>query len=324
MKYIKLASLFFFFNLCAQNDHLEPVSGLLNNYEHRFEYSKHIRNILFNGLGEFSELRYYVSPSFKNEHVLDISRGNPEYLISYHIAEKSIWYSKDKEQVRVKKVRKIISKEDTKLLKKLYFNAIYKARYIYSEFAILDGTGYVFSVNEKGIKTGQAHSPNKGTKIYDLVDISNRIIESLNNEESNLFTISSKLRKEIKRLTNTFIITNNKDEISFNTKSRNKIIEYLNDSVREDDKTKFYKTLVFNFNHLGKVTKIYYSRYDTTFYGEGISERIEHWLEKRDLKKDLKYLNKRFKNFRMPHWQLEAPYKLKVNLKFQESTNTFF
>ena len=82
-RFIFLITLFTLFTsiktLKAQSDHLEPVTGLFNDYNFQFEYYSAVRNILFKGLSDNPEIRFIVLPSFGSEDVLDIENENDKY-----------------------------------------------------------------------------------------------------------------------------------------------------------------------------------------------------------------------------------------------------
>ncbi|HKJ80494.1 MAG TPA: hypothetical protein VJ954_00610, partial [Ignavibacteriaceae bacterium] len=82
--YIVIFILFFFtINTIAQNkeplppppsskpNNLEPVDGIFNALNFKFEYYSKVRIILFKNLSDLPEIRFLVIPSFSPESVLD-------------------------------------------------------------------------------------------------------------------------------------------------------------------------------------------------------------------------------------------------------------
>ena len=176
-----------FGNLKAQ-DHLEPVRSIFDIYDFQFEYYSKVRNILFEGLTDNSEIRYLVMPSFSGENVLDISKDqkNFKYFIHHHIAEQSIWYSQNDEKevkVKVKKIKKEISERDVELIKLLFQKAVSTSRYPDKKTYGLDGTTYYFFTSRK---SGAIWSPDSGSKMSRLVEIGYDIIDFSKNDSQNL------------------------------------------------------------------------------------------------------------------------------------------
>jgi len=185
----------------AQNDHLEPLNGYFDMYSHEYEYYANIRSILFKGMPGSPVLRYLVIPSFETEYVLQVDRGqaNNTYYINVRRAKQSIWSTKDKSIIEVEKWRNSISLEDLELIKQLYQNAILKTQYVVRNTIGTDGTRYYFSVDEMGLMSGQTWSPNKGSTMEKLVNISEAIMNEA--KASTFVGFSAPLRAQIKELT---------------------------------------------------------------------------------------------------------------------------
>ena len=195
----------------AQNkgDHLEPICGIFNIYDYRFEYYSKVRKVLFSGLSDSPEIRFQIMPSFTPENVLDIEfdRDNDKYYIIYHICEQEIWGNKKWEKVKVRRFKTEIDKESVKLIKSLFSKAIAQVRYppAVEEGGMItvgfDGADYYFTVTEYGygIKSGFVWSPSNETKMGKLVAIGYKLIElAKSNKEAVKF--DDKLRKEIEEL----------------------------------------------------------------------------------------------------------------------------
>jgi hypothetical protein len=189
-------------------DHLEPTQSIYSLYDFEFEYYSKVRKIMFNGLSDSPEIRFQVMPSFFPENVVDIEydRETGIYQIIYHRCKKMIWSNDKWEKVRVEKHRSQIEKESALKIKELFETAILQTKYLdpENEMIGLDGTTYYFSVFNHGTKTGSVWSPNKGTNMYQLVQIasslhemakSNQDIVKLNKDEIEAI---NKLIEEIK------------------------------------------------------------------------------------------------------------------------------
>jgi hypothetical protein len=195
------AAIFSGTKIVAQSDHLEPANSVFNILDCQFEYYSQVRNILFKGLDDNPEFRFLVMPSFSPENVLNIRQDHDtkKYFISYHIGNKSIWYSDNKEKIKVIKREKEMSKESVELIKELYRIVINKTAFIEKDYVGLDGVTYYFSINDHGQKTGITWSPTEGTIMAELVLIGNELIKMTEEKES-LVSINSDLKSRIENL----------------------------------------------------------------------------------------------------------------------------
>jgi hypothetical protein len=214
-----LTTIFSGTKIVAQSDHLEPANSVFTILDFQFEYYSQVRNILFKDLEDNPEFRFLVMPSFSPENVLNIglNHDTKKYFISYHIGDESIWYSKNKEKIKVSKRKKEISQESVELIKELYKIAIsktkyiekeyiskyiekeYISKYIEKEYIRLDGETYYFSINDHGQKTGITWSPTEGTIMAELVLIGNELIKMTEEKES-LVSINPELKSRIENL----------------------------------------------------------------------------------------------------------------------------
>lgn len=183
------------------DDHLVPENSIFNDFNFQFEYYSKVRNKLFNGLSDMPTIRYHRMPSFSGENVMDIYEvSDSTYEIAYHECEKFIWYNPD-EKVVIYKFRKPISKSEVVLLKQLFQAAIDDTRYPKEREQGFDGTTYRFGYRAYGLRTGKIWSPRKGTNLYELVRISNEIIERVKVVKYEVL-ITDKMENDIVILTN--------------------------------------------------------------------------------------------------------------------------
>jgi hypothetical protein len=196
-----LTAIFSGTKIVAQSDHLEPANSVFTILDNQFEYYSQVRNILFKDLDDNPEFRFLVMPSFSPEHVLNIELNydTKKYFISYHIGSESIWYSENKEKIKVIKRKKEITQESVELIKELYKIAISQTKFIQKDFIGLDGETYYFSINDHGQKTGITWSPPKGTIMAELVLIGNELIKMTEEKES-LVSINPELKTRIENL----------------------------------------------------------------------------------------------------------------------------
>ena len=185
----------------SDSDHLEPANSVFTILDYQFEYYSQVRNILFKDLDDNPEFRFLVMPSFSPENVLNIGLNHEtkKYYISYHIGDKSIWYSENKEKIKVIKRKKEISKESVELIKELYKIAISKTKYVEKDYIGFDGVTYYFSINDHGQKTGITWSPTEGTIMAELVLIGNEFIK-MTEETDSIVSINQDLKIRIENL----------------------------------------------------------------------------------------------------------------------------
>jgi len=196
-----LTTIFSVTKIVAQSDHLEPANSVFTILDNQFKYYSQVRNILFKDLDDNPEFRFLVMPSFSPENVLNIglNHDTKKYFISYHIGNENIWYSENKEKIKVTKRKKEISQESVELIKELYKIAISKAKYIDKSYIGLDGETYYFSINDHGQKTGITWSPTEGTIMKELVLIGKELIK-MTEEKETLVSINQDLKIRIENL----------------------------------------------------------------------------------------------------------------------------
>lgn len=209
MKWIIILCLIFSLNiekLYAQNDHLEPVKSIFDEYDYRFVYHSDVRKILMNGMSDTPEVRFLIIPSFATEEVVAIENESDKFFIVHHKMEKSIWYTdENKEDIKVQKTKVQISKSDAQLYIDLFKVAVEKKKYPEEPIFGTDGTNYYFSVSDSGLKTGTVWSPRKGTKMKELVDIGNSLIKlALQTEKGKFVQLNDETRLKINQLKTRF------------------------------------------------------------------------------------------------------------------------
>lgn len=188
----------------AQNDNLEPVESIFDDYDFRFQYYSLIRIVLMKGMSDSPEVRFLIIPSFSVEEVVAIEEEKGKYFIIHHKMEKSIWYTeKDKQKIGVIEKKVEILESDVNLYKELFKKAIHHRKYPDRELMGLDGVNYYFSVADRPLKTGTVWSPAEGSKMDRLVNIGNSLISLANETETGkVVVLDAALIQQIKQLTN--------------------------------------------------------------------------------------------------------------------------
>ncbi|MEO8516651.1 MAG: hypothetical protein ABI426_07905 [Flavobacterium sp.] len=169
----------------AQKNHLEPFADLFSIYNYQFEYYSIVREKLYKDLSDCPEIRFLTMPSFSPENVLqiDVDKSNQKYYLKFNIAETSLWYSEEKDKVKIKSFKKEIKTELAILVRELFKKAILNAHYKTEHESGLDGINYYFMVWDFGIKGGTIWSPDENTDMGELVEIGNMLIEFCKSEQ---------------------------------------------------------------------------------------------------------------------------------------------
>lgn len=174
-------------------DHLEPTEGYFNMYGHHYDYYPFIYEHLIKGLSYNTVARMVTLPSFSPEYVLSVETtdNGKSFKVIYKICKESIWYSEKRDKIKVIKYEKDLDSAMVNLIEKIFDKVLLKTKY-YKDFRMgLDGVNYIFSSK---IKAGQVWSPKDGTKMNDLVELGELLIEyaQLNSNDDRL-----KLNQEI-------------------------------------------------------------------------------------------------------------------------------
>ena len=190
----------------AQNEHLEPVESIFDEYDFRFEYYSLVREVLMNGMSDTPVVRFLIIPSFAVEEVVAIEKRNGRYYIVHHKMQNSIWYTeKNKKKIKVLKKAVEISKTDMQLYHELFKVAVDNREYPEKEILGLDGVNYYFSAkndeNNK-LRTGTTWSPADKSKIGELTDIGKSLIKlAESTDEDKIAKLETNLTEQIKKLT---------------------------------------------------------------------------------------------------------------------------
>ncbi len=190
----------------AQNEHLEPVESIFDEYDFRFEYYSLVREVLMNGLSDTPEVRFLIIPSFAVEEVVAIEERKGKYYIVHHKMQNSIWYTeKNKDKIKVLKKAVEISKADMQLYHELFKVAVKNKEYPEQEILGFDGVNYYFSAkndeNNK-LRTGTTWSPSEKSKIGGLTNIGKSLIKlAESTDEDKIAKLETKLTEQIKKLT---------------------------------------------------------------------------------------------------------------------------
>lgn len=205
----------------GKEDHLEPVNGYLEQLVWYNEYYAKIQSILFKGLSDFPECRFFVR-DLPTESVLQIERraldgSGIKFDLVYKRAKQSIWGTKDTSNIQVDTWRNGISSNDVNVIASLFRQAIagvkfpevpIERNYNNDDYNLgsmrLDGTYFYFTYNEhyySELRSGFIWSPNEGTKMRRLVDVALKLTGLIRSDNGTV-VLPDELKTTIVNLTN--------------------------------------------------------------------------------------------------------------------------
>ncbi|MEP1069031.1 MAG: hypothetical protein ABJG99_09800 [Crocinitomicaceae bacterium] len=166
-------------------DHLEPVDSYFDYYEYRIDYHNKIRLFLLDTLNKRPMIRMVVLPSFSSEYVINLEELNGTFIVTKVIADTSIWYSQNPDYVQnpeelvVKIETRTISKSLAEKVSDLFETAMNQTQYNNDGIIGTDGTSYYFTATGSfGWRTATKWSPREGTKINELIRITETLISN--------------------------------------------------------------------------------------------------------------------------------------------------
>jgi len=123
-------------------------------------------------------------PSFHPEYVISLDKENDKYLLTKIELDSSIWYSRFPEKIHKSFTIKMINPELADSLSSLYVAALSKTRYPTNPIIYNDGIRYHFAAKANfGIYTATKHSPAKGTRIAQLIELTLKLMTDFKEAE---------------------------------------------------------------------------------------------------------------------------------------------
>ncbi len=178
-------------------DHLEPADSYFDYFQYRVEYHNKIRSFLLDTLNTRPLVIMLVLASFSNEYVINLEKLEGAYLVTKVTTDKSIWYTENPEEINVIASTHYISKNLADQVNELFEIALNQTKYNNDGILGTDGTNYYFTATGNfGRRTSSKWSPRKGTKIYELVRLTELLVSENLDEK--------KLTIEIQKLKNRF------------------------------------------------------------------------------------------------------------------------
>jgi hypothetical protein len=177
-------------SIFGQTDNLEPVKESIISYNDSVSrcYYLNINSILLKDLKSSSLARVIVLPSFSREYVLSIEIKNGLFYFIKRIVNKPIWRNSDLKSIKVIETNVRINDKLFKTINDLFFTALLDTQYPKEIAGELDGESYYFLAYKDfyGERIGKTWTPKKGTKMADLVYITQLIDEMIEKNNTEL------------------------------------------------------------------------------------------------------------------------------------------
>lgn len=164
-------------NSFSQFDHLIPVKGIFSSYEFEFQYNVPLRALLFKNLENKFIARIIVKPSFQPEYLISIEKLGDSFLLCYNTLSESFWYLKDTLKIKTNSRKINIDQQFSETIRDVFNQFIVNTKYPNEQINGADGTTYEFMTFKIGVglRAGETWSPQKGTKMRKLTDLSNML-----------------------------------------------------------------------------------------------------------------------------------------------------
>ncbi|PVY36125.1 hypothetical protein [Pontibacter virosus] len=180
------------------SDHLVPVDGYFHSFVNSKvlqTYYERTQETLFKGVEENQYfVRVVVLPSFQPEKLFSVEFQEGGLVLLKRTADIPIWayvsphVSSPNRKLKLIEQKVRVSEELATELKELFLVALYKTQYPEVPQMGLDGTYYYFITHKPwaGTMAGKTWSPKKGTKMYELVELTSlmeKLLQSKATEE---------------------------------------------------------------------------------------------------------------------------------------------
>lgn len=196
--FILLATTFSTLELRSQEDHLEPMNSVLHSGSMQAEYFMKLTEAFYSKDDFLHELSMIIDPSFDSQNTLYLHRNDTlepnririRYYINFAKAQGRIYIkskAKDGERdttnpnVGVERKKSLIDTKAAIKLKELYSTVLLQVSPNRKPISGFDGIHYYFYSKGINIRSGTTWSPRKGTKMGELVEISETIISLVRN-----------------------------------------------------------------------------------------------------------------------------------------------
>ncbi|MCV9386188.1 hypothetical protein [Reichenbachiella ulvae] len=168
-----------------ESDHLEPVDSYFDYFKYEIDYKNKIRSFLLDTLNKRPLARLLVLPSFTSEYVINLENIEGTYVVTKVSVDRSIWYAENPDDIKIIISERSISKTLADKIDNLFETALDQTKYKNNGMMGTDGTTYYFtSIGNSGRRTATKWSPRKGTKINQLIGITEALtLRNLNEDQ---------------------------------------------------------------------------------------------------------------------------------------------
>jgi len=186
-----------------KEDHLFPTDGFFSLYRHQRDYYPYIHKHLIKDLSDAPLARIITLPSFSPENVLSVESTDKEektYKVIFITGKESIWYKKSKNTLEIVRYEEPIDTSLVSIIRKVFKKATSQVKYESDDswgHHGLDGVTYIFTtfVAMQGNRSGEVWSPDPATKMSQLVEFGQTMIQLAKSDNDN---DRLKFKKEIK------------------------------------------------------------------------------------------------------------------------------
>ncbi len=185
--------------LTKELDHLDPLRSIFDLSDASLEYKYRLTYIVANSQNGQLICRLLVTPSFSPEYIIKIEKNTEKYFVTYLLANKNIWQTEKFDEIKFQKRRWEISKQNAGKIHNLFETSLDHTKSSDKTRKMTDGINYYFtSIGNGRLRSGTKKSPKKGTKIYELI----QIIESLVQTDVDYNYLNTSIDSLIKRFNN--------------------------------------------------------------------------------------------------------------------------
>lgn len=187
----------------GQIDFLMPCADFGRVIEPIKKYEQSLSNILLEDFNNQPVARFVVRPALDPEYCFQIDKLNENaYNLKVSYLRVNLWNSTNRDTIKAVLLERVINPEFALKVSLLFKKSLDSISYRPNILTGLDGIDYYFSQynDNHGIICGETWSPNKGSKVFDLVSICDRIVDYVKTGKDDFDDILNKIEKLVKKL----------------------------------------------------------------------------------------------------------------------------
>jgi len=167
-------------DIYGQDKYLNPCIDFGGEIEQINKYNQDLETLINSRFKQDYLIRFIAKPSFSSEYSFQIEKDSLNYMIKTIMFQENIWYSKNRDSIKLNFTEMIIDSLMVKSIDRLYdkitSSAMNRKEWIGGGE---DGETYLFyKTTNVGLKNcGECWSPSEGTPLFELVSICNSLID---------------------------------------------------------------------------------------------------------------------------------------------------